>query len=67
MDLPNKKFIYYGKQMINRRASLITRKLVSQGYFKDITRTPNNAHGVMLENWTILDNTELETKQKYSY
>ena len=67
MDLPNKKFIYYGKQMINRRASLITRKLVSQGYFKDITRTPNNAHGVMLENWNILDNTELETKQKYSY
>ena len=67
MDLPNKKFIYYGKQMINRRASLITRKLVSQGDFKDITRTPNNAHGVMLENWNILDNTELETKQKYSY
>ena len=67
MDLPNKKFIYYGKQMINRRASLITRKLVSQGYFKDITRTPNNAHGVMIENWNILDNTELETKQKYSY
>ena len=67
MDLPNKKFIYYGKQMINRRASLITRKLVSQGYLKDITRTPNHAHGVMLENWNILDNTELETKQKYSY
>ena len=59
--------MYYGTQMINRKTSLIIRKLITQGTFRDIPRTPNNAHGVLLENWNILDNTELSVKQKYSY
>lgn len=67
IDLNNKKFMYYGTQMINRKTSLIIRKLITQGTFRDIPRTPNNAHGVLLENWNILDNTELSVKQKYSY
>ena len=67
LDLNNKKFIYYGTQMINRKSSLIIRKLITQGYFKDIARTPNNAHGVLLENWNIIDNSEVEVKQKYAY
>ncbi|WP_454998750.1 conjugative transposon protein TraK [Capnocytophaga granulosa] len=64
INLNDKKFIYYGTQMINRRSSLITRRLITQGSFKDIARTPNNAHGVLLENWNILDNTEISVKQK---
>ena len=67
IDLSSKRFMYYGTQMINRKTSLIIRKLITQGTFKDIPRTPNNAHGVLLENWNILDNTELSVKQKYSY
>ena len=67
IDLNSKRFMYYGTQMINRKTSLIIRKLITQGTFKDIPRTPNNAHGVLLENWNILDNTELSFKQKYSY
>jgi conjugative transposon TraK protein len=67
IDLNNKRFMYYGTQMINRKTSLIIRKLITQGTFRDIPRTPNNAHGVLLENWNILDNTELTVKQKYSY
>ncbi|RKW12074.1 MAG: conjugative transposon protein TraK [Capnocytophaga sp.] len=64
VNLNEKKFVYYGTQMINRRSSLITRRLITQGSFKDIARTPNNAHGVLLENWNILDNTEISVKQK---
>lgn len=67
IDLNSKRFMYYGTQMINRKISLIIRKLITQGTFRDIPRTPNNAHGVLLENWNILDNTELSVKQKYSY
>jgi len=67
IDLNSKRFMYYGIQMINRKTSLIIRKLITQGTFRDIPRTPNNAHGVLLENWNILDNTELSVKQKYSY
>ena len=65
VNLNDKKFIYYGTQMINRRSSLITRRLITQGAFKDIARTPNNAHGVLLENWNILDNSEISVKQKH--
>ena len=64
LDLPNKKFIYYGTQMINRKTSLIVRTLITEGNFEDIIRSPNNPHGVLLKNWRILDNTELSNKSK---
>lgn len=67
LDLNNKKFTYYGTQMINRKTSLLTRRLITEGIFKDIARTPNNPHGVLLENWKILDNTEINNKTKFNY
>ena len=53
--------------MNQRKEGLIIRKLITQGSFRDIPRTPNNAHGVLLENWNILDNSEVSIKQKYNY
>ncbi|WP_027376097.1 conjugative transposon protein TraK [Kaistella palustris] len=67
MDLPNKKFIYYGTQMINRKNTLIIRKLITEGNFEDMIRSPNNPHGVLLRNWRILDNSELSNKAKPNY
>ncbi|MGV4529300.1 conjugative transposon protein TraK [Ornithobacterium rhinotracheale] len=67
LDLTNHRFIYYGTQLINRKTSLLIRRLISEGNFKDITRTPNNPHGVLIENWKILDNTEIANKPKYNY
>ena len=67
MDLPNRKFIYYGTQMINRKNTLITRKLITEGNFEDMIRSPNNPHGVLLRNWRILDNSELSNKAKSNY
>lgn len=67
IDLPNRKFIYYGTQMINRKKSLIIRKLITEGNFEDMIRSPNNPHGVLLRNWRILDNSELSNKVKSNY
>jgi conjugative transposon TraK protein len=67
LDLPNKKFIYYGMQMINRKNSLIIRKLITEGDFEDMIRSPNNPHGVLLRNWRILDNSEISNKAKSKY
>ncbi len=67
LDLPNKKFIYYGTQMINRKNSLIIRKLITEGNFEDMIRSPNNPHGVLLRNWRILDNSEISNKAKSNY
>lgn len=67
MDLANKKFIYYGTQMINRKNTLIIRKLITEGNFEDMIRSPNNPHGLLLRNWRILDNSELSNKAKSNY
>ena len=67
MDLPNRKFIYYGTQMINRKNTLIIRKLITEGNFEDMIRSPNNPHGVLLRNRRILDNSELSNKAKSNY
>lgn len=64
LDLPARKFIYYGTQMINRKTSLIIRRLITEGNFEDMIRSPNNPHGVLLKNWRILDNTEMSNKPK---
>lgn len=64
LDLPNKKFIYYGRQMINRKSSLVMRKLITEGNFEDIMRTEKNPHGVLLKNWKILDNSEIFSKKR---
>lgn len=59
------KFTYYGTQTINRKTSLIIRKLVTEGYVEDVPRSPNNPHGVMIKNWKTIDNSDLSVKAKY--
>ncbi|MEB4760199.1 conjugative transposon protein TraK [Chryseobacterium indologenes] len=61
------KFQFFGKQMITRKSSVITRKLITEGFFEDIIRSPNNPHGVLLKNWRIIDNEELSNQTKNSY
>lgn len=65
IDIPTQSFVYYGKQLINRRNSLHIRNLTTEGNFVDIQRTANNPHGVLLKNWRIIDNTELTKQIKY--
>ncbi|MCB4235772.1 hypothetical protein LDL59_13650 [Kaistella anthropi] len=64
LDMEQKKFSFFGKQMITRKSAVITRKLITEGFFDDIIRSPNNPHGVMLKNWRIIDNEEISTKPK---
>lgn len=67
VNMENNNFLYFGKQMINRKSGVITRKLITEGYFKDIIRSPNNPHGVIIENWRILNNDDLYSKTNKSY
>lgn len=62
-----RSFMFYGKQMINRKTALIIRKLTTEGHFEDMMRSPNNPHGVLLKDWRILDNTEISNQPKFSY
>ena len=64
LNMEQKKFFFFGKQMITRKSSVITRKLITEGYFDDIIRSPNNPHQRNAKNWRILDNEEISNQTK---
>ena len=65
LDEQNLKFIYYGTQTINRKTQLIVRRLVTEGFIKDVPRSPNNPHGALIEKWKTLDNSDISVKEKF--
>ncbi len=67
LKLDEKKFFYYGTQIINRKASVIIRKLITEGSYDNIIRTPNNSHGVLLKNWKIRDNSQISKQYKFTF
>ena len=66
IDSEKRKIIYYGKETINRKSAIIIRNLITEGFFEDMIRSPNNPHGVLLKNWRIIDNTEVSNEAKYN-
>lgn len=64
MDFPNKSFTFFGKEYINRKTQLIERKLITQGKYQDIPRTENNTHGVLIQDWRIVDNSDIQVIKK---
>ncbi|MBE9599901.1 conjugative transposon protein TraK [Pedobacter sp. MC2016-24] len=67
LDPQRKYFRYYGKQKIDRRSATVLRSLVTEGYLKDIPRSENNPHGVLIMNWKTLENKDLENVQKNTF
>ncbi|HLT86223.1 MAG TPA: conjugative transposon protein TraK [Sphingobacterium sp.] len=64
LDIPNRYFKYYGTQRIDRRSSYVIRSIITEGYFRDIPRTQNNPHGIIIEKWRTLENKDIATKSK---
>jgi conjugative transposon TraK protein len=67
LDVPRHYFRYYGRLKIDRRSSTLTRSLVTEGYLKDIPRSDNNPHGVLITGWKTLENKDLSDVQKNSF
>ena len=67
LDVPRKYFRYYGRLKIDRRSSTVIRSLVTEGYLKDIPRSENNPHGVLICGWKTIENKDLENVQKNSF
>ena len=66
-DKEKMEFMYYGKQRIERRTSILTRELVTAGQLKRVPRTDNNPHGLLITNWRTLMNKDIEQKNKMNY
>ncbi len=64
LDLNSMHWIYYGKEKIDRPSMMVVRSLVTEGNIKDIPRSFNNPHGVLITNWKTLDNKDLSSNAK---
>jgi conjugative transposon TraK protein len=46
-------------QRIIRPSSIVTRKLITQGVLRSVSRSDNNPHGFLIEKWTTLENKDI--------
>ena len=61
------QFRFYGKQKIVRTSNITIRNLETSGLLRNISRTDNNPHGFLMENWRIVENRDLETIRRKSF
>ena len=57
-------FRYTGKLTITRSTSIVTRSLVADGYFRNVQRSQINPHGFLIENYRLLDNSDLKVERR---
>jgi conjugative transposon TraK protein len=51
-------------EKIIRLTSMVTRSLITEGWLRNVSRSDNNAHGFLIEHWTILENKDLKTEPR---
>ncbi|MBW8323688.1 MAG: conjugative transposon protein TraK [Prolixibacteraceae bacterium] len=64
VDPVKKHFIFYGKQRIERKSSIVIRSLITEGDLKDIPRSANNPHGVIIQRWKTIQNNDIDNESK---
>lgn len=64
VDVNTNSFVFYGKQIIDRRTSRLIRTLITSGELQDIPRSENNSHGVLISNWKTVENKDLAYEEK---
>ncbi|RYE55239.1 MAG: conjugative transposon protein TraK [Sphingobacteriales bacterium] len=52
-------FKCYATQRLIRSTSTIERKLITQGYLRNVARSDNNAHGFLIQRWETLLNEDI--------
>ncbi|MCI0922429.1 conjugative transposon protein TraK [Sphingobacterium rhinopitheci] len=68
IDIPRRYFKYYGTQKIDRRSSMITRSLITEGYLSDLEiRSDNNPHAVLITRWKTIENKDIQHAQKNTF
>lgn len=59
LDDNTRKFTYYGKQIISRKSKKVKRTLITSGYLSSVPRTENNPHGLLINEWRIIENKDI--------
>ncbi len=58
-DERQKRFTYYGTQLIKRKSNTKRRSLVTSGMLESVPRSHNNPHGLLITNWRTVENNDL--------
>ena len=61
LDKNQMSFKYYGTQMIRRRTNSVKRSIITVGKLRNVPRTQNNPHGLLITNWRTLENKDLKS------
>lgn len=56
------QFKCYATQRLIRSTSTVTRKLITQGYVRNVSRSDNNPHGFLIQQWETLENRDQSLK-----
>ncbi|MBC8986664.1 conjugative transposon protein TraK [Pedobacter sp. N36a] len=61
LDLNQYPFYFrcYATQKLTRSSSTVLRKLVTQGYLRNVSRSDNNPHGFLILKWETISNQDL--------
>ena len=57
-------FRYYGKQVLTRTGSIVTRQLITEGHLRTVSRSEHNPHGFLIENWSTLENYDIQIQTR---
>lgn len=59
-DESERKFTYYGTQLIKRRTRDLKRSMITSGFIENVPRTSNNPHGLLITGWRTIENKNLD-------
>lgn len=57
-------FTFTCKQILERSTSLTERELVTRGTLRNVDRSENNTHGMLIANWQIVSNHDIRVLKK---
>jgi conjugative transposon TraK protein len=58
------RFHCVASQRIIRSTSIVTRRLVTEGFLRTVSRSDNNPHGFLIERWTTLENKDINVQNR---
>lgn len=68
VQISTESYPYYFKctasQRIIRATSIVTRRLVTEGYLRSVARSDNNPHGFLIERWSTLENKDVNIQNR---
>jgi conjugative transposon TraK protein len=57
-------FRCYGRQLLTRATTVLSRSLTTEGYLRLVSRSDHNPHGFLIERWKTLENKDLSIKRR---